>query len=93
MLVLLWGTACTGPRTIVAQPPYWSDKTEVDLELSRPQPASRFRRPRGAQLYVYDTTDLDLALPRAAPPEAERPLEPLPLRRVPATAPLPGGDR
>ena len=61
MLVLLWGTACTGPQTIVAQPPYWSDKTEVDLELGRPQPASRSR---GAQFYVYDETDVDLALPQ-----------------------------
>ena len=93
MLVLLGCAACTGTPPIVAQPSYSSDKTEVDLEHGRPQSATRYRRPRDAQLYVYDTTDVDLALPRPAPPPAADPVKPLPSTPASATAPRPGGDR
>ena len=51
------------------------DKTEVDLEFGRLEPALRYRRPRGAQGYVYDATEADLAmpLPTLSAPSASHP--------------------
>lgn len=37
------------------------DKTEVDLEYGRPEPASRYRLPRVRQLYTFDGTETDLS--------------------------------
>jgi hypothetical protein len=84
---------CTGVQEPVTPPAHAFDKTEVDLELGRPEAAARYQRPRGAQHYTSDATEVDLAQPRpAAPAEDTR-------SGVPATtpvspkAPLPGGDR
>jgi hypothetical protein len=40
-----------------------SDKTIVDLERGPASLAIRYSRPRGAQLYRYDKTELDVATP------------------------------
>jgi hypothetical protein len=37
------------------------DKTEVDLEYGRPQPASRYHLPRVRQRYTFDGTETDLS--------------------------------
>src|SRR5262249_13871785 len=49
----------------ITSPIAWSDsdKTNVDLERGRPEAASRYHRPRAAQLYQYDKTQVDLAVP------------------------------
>ena len=41
---------------------HYFDKTEVDLEYGRLEPPSRYQRPRGVRGYVYDTTEVDLAI-------------------------------
>jgi hypothetical protein len=41
---------------------HYFDKTEVDLEYDRLEPPSRYQRPRGVRGYVYDTTEVDLAI-------------------------------
>ena len=80
-----------------------SDKTNVDLERGRPEAASRYHRPRAAQLYQYDKTQVDLAVPLPQQPAEEqstsqRPATPTPPVPTPANLPqqqepLPGGDR
>ncbi len=85
--------------------PVWSDtdKTTVDLEKGRPSIPLRYHRPQGAQRYMYDKTEVDLAIPRPAPQpatESQETTQPIP-RPVPATlpmtlppeTPLPGGGR
>jgi hypothetical protein len=47
---------------------HYFDKTEVDLEYDRDEPASRYRRPHGARSYSHDNTEVDLALPLPALP-------------------------
>ena len=59
-----------------------SDKTSVDLEIKPAVTATRHARPRGAQHYHHDETEVDLATPlpasgiRKAAPEPA-PAEPL----------------
>ena len=45
-----------------------SDKTTVDLQRGLPEAPSRYYRPRAAQLYQYDKTRVDLAVPLPRPP-------------------------
>lgn len=83
----------------------WSatDKTIVDLETSRPFSSARYHRPRGAQSYTYDKTEIDLAQPRSPSQTTTSPQEinqstPRPaLETAPqgpaSTVPLPGGGR
>ncbi|GIX48008.1 MAG: hypothetical protein KatS3mg131_2219 [Candidatus Tectimicrobiota bacterium] len=62
LLFLVGGCAVQSAPPSV--PPHRFDKTEVDLEYGRPEPAVRYRPPRGAHLYDYDKTEVDLATPR-----------------------------
>ncbi len=73
VLLLCWGSGCakapsppegTGKRLLS---PHRFDKTAVDLETGRPESASRYHQPRGAHLYIYDETEVDLATPLPAP--------------------------
>lgn len=75
-----------------------SDKTIVDIQRGDPEAPSRYHRPRAAQVYRYDKTELDLATP--LPPQP--PAEPQPSQRPatlslpsssPAPTPAPGGGR
>jgi hypothetical protein len=93
LLALLWSGACTGVQEPVEAPQHYFDKTEVDLEHGRPEPAARYHRPRGAQLYTYDKTNVDLAQPRATTPEEGGPAAAPPPSNASPQAPLPGGDR
>lgn len=72
LVVLFWGSACTGARGGTEESYHSFDKTEVDLDYNRLEPSSRYQRPRGVRGYVYDTTEVDLAIaPQAgAIPEA-----------------------
>ena len=93
LLLTLWCGGCTGMQEPVAPPPHAFDKTEVDLELGRPEAAARYQRPRGAQLYTSDGTEIDLTQPRTTPAaEDSRSGTPTP-STTPPKAPLPGGDR
>jgi len=47
------------------------DKTEVDLEYGRLEPATHYQRPHGAHRYVSDTTEVDLTFPLPSPPARE----------------------
>lgn len=47
------------------------DKTEVDLEYGRLEPAARYQHPHGAHRYLFDTTEVDLALPLPSLPARE----------------------
>ena len=60
------------------QPGEWStsDKTAVDLEIAPPVAATHHARPRGAQHYRHDETEVDLATP-------------LPVGETPTAAPDP----
>jgi hypothetical protein len=94
LLVLLWGSACTGVQESIDSPQHYFDKTETDLEYGRPEAASSFHRPRGVQRYGHDETEVDLAGPRPpqAPPESLT--SPVPSRSAPPpAAPLPDGGR
>jgi hypothetical protein len=52
---------------------HYFDKTEVDLEYDRLEPPSHYQRPRGVRGYVYDTTEVDLAI---VPQEGAAPATP-----------------
>jgi hypothetical protein len=52
---------------------HYFDKTEVDLEYDRYEPALRYHRPRGAHAYTYDNTEADLAMPLPALPPPSAP--------------------
>jgi hypothetical protein len=66
--LLLWGAICCIPS-----PSAWgnTDKTIVDLERGQPEAASRYARPRGAILYHFDKTEMDLATPLSELPNGE----------------------
>ena len=65
--------------SLFANPWDTTDKTIVDLEISRPRVTSNFHRPRWARKYIHDGTDVDLAVPRPSPATAtEPPVTPLP---------------
>ena len=73
---------------------HYFDKTEVDLEHGRLEPSARYHQPRGAQLYTYDGTQVDLATPRAS--QGEQQGDAVPLITPPDTSspiPFPGGGR
>src|SRR5262252_9631427 len=79
-----------------------SDKTTVDLQRGLPEAPSRYYRPRAAQLYQYDKTRVDLAVPLPRPPveapsESQRPATlptPVPvLPTPPSQVPRPEGGR
>jgi hypothetical protein len=74
-------------------PAHYFDKTEVDLERGRPEPASRYHRPRGAHMYSFDKTQVDLGKPLAASAGEERPPASPASRDASPEAPMPGGDR
>lgn len=77
-----------------------SDKTTVDLQHGESEAPSRYHRPRAAQLYRYDKTELDQATPLPQQPSTasspgQRPAtltEPLPSTK-PAQEVAPGGGR
>lgn len=52
---------------------HYFDKTEVDLEYDRSEPASHYHRPHGARGYVYDATEVDLAMPLPSLPSPSAP--------------------
>lgn len=95
LLVTTFGaSACTGVPEPVPPGQHYFDKTEVDLEHGRPEASARYQRPRGVQHYTSDTTEVDLARPRASqsePPDNHLPL-PAP-SNTPSPLPLPGGGR
>lgn len=67
-----------------------TDKTIVDLEISKPRVTSNYHRPRWARQYTYDGTEVDLVVPRPSPATApEPPVTPLPDTPVPPE-PAPG---
>jgi hypothetical protein len=94
---LLWLLLCCGASSSA-----WgdTDKTIVDLERGQPAAASRYHRPRGAQLYISDKTEVDLATPRPREPGEERgtippaatpvPPPPAPQSEPPRESPTPG---
>jgi hypothetical protein len=85
---------CTSVQEPVPPNLHYFDKTEVDLEYGRPEPGARYQQPRGAQHYTSDTTEVDLASPRAS--QDEQPDALVPLFTPPNTSsptPLPGGGR
>jgi hypothetical protein len=77
----------------VPLPEHYFDKTEADLEHGRPEPASRYHRPRGAHMYSFDKTQVDLAKPLAPSPGEERPPASPASTDSPPEEPTPGGDR
>jgi len=76
---------------LYANPWDTTDKTIVDLEISKPRVTSKYHRPRWARQYTYDGTEVDLAVPRPSPATTtEQPVTPLPDATAPS-APAPGG--
>jgi hypothetical protein len=66
-----------------------TDKTIVDLEISKPRVTSNYHRPKWARQYTYDGTEIDLVVPRPSPaPDTEQPVTPLPNTTAPS-APAP----
>lgn len=91
--MVLWCGACSSLREPVEMPPHYFDKTDVDLEYGRPEAVERYQRPRGAQHYTSDATEVDLAQPHTPSPEEDK-RSGLPLSPTPSSqTPLPGGDR
>jgi hypothetical protein len=75
LVVLFWCGACTGAREGAEESYHYFDKTEVDLEYDRLEPSSSYRRPHGVRSYVYDATEVDLAI---APQQGAVPAAPSP---------------
>jgi hypothetical protein len=93
LLMALWCGGCTGVQEPVTPAPHAFDKTEVDLELGRPEAAARYQRLRGVQHYTSDATEVDLARPRPTAPEEGNPTGTPATTNTSPKAPLPGGDR
>jgi len=68
------------------------DKTIVDLQRGRPEAASRYYRPRAAQLYRWDKTEVDLGVPLPPPPVQEQRGSKYP-SLLPGPVPAPPGGR
>lgn len=89
MVSRLYGTmlGCIGLWSVcmlITPSPGWSasDKTTVDLERGLPEAPSRYHRPRGAQRYHADKTEVDLAVPL---PQATQEPQSSPARQTPQT--------
>jgi len=73
--------------------PAWgdTDKTIVDLERGPSALPARYSRPRGAQLYRYDKTEIDFAAPLTAQPDGSQ--APVPPQSSTTGAATPTGRR
>jgi hypothetical protein len=64
-------TSVISPYRLPQESQHTFDKTEVDLEYGRLEPATHYQHPHGAHRYLSDTTEVDLALPLPSLPASE----------------------